>query len=483
MRRLVFFFFLSFSLLSCVASLGYGVVIWKEEGWDVDLGTVVKVHAKSDASGCYVVSVEGEDERREVPMRSLLVVSNKMEVEELKEKLRPLRALFAESLIDALPIRADADNLSKQIYKLRAGQIMKLLWEVEGACPMIGGKRLEGKWFYVMTDDCVKGYCFSYNLVILNSPKAREDGSNKPKVGITSEDDDRRGEEEEDEGLKRVLESTWHPEYYRKMLNNKTVDLDLLSSSYGFFPGADTKTARIILPHIQRTFQYSNIKKIRGKYRFGDSPLSLYIRNVDIITVEFTDEEGSRLYENFVTLNAPIEKIIENEKLRREEAMQHLVGYYESQNYGKMEITKEGYFLWQGYNAIVPFIIPNMSDTAGTIFFKYFISRALKKETGYEGVLSFKFSSMMDSIDFMYKMKKDALIMEPVSKVFIQDGLVTKRGDAITLVFSKTQKKVKEETEENLESVDDKDDDIDPEEDDEMEEFGAEESVEIEILE
>jgi len=466
-----------------MGGIGYGVVIWKEEGWDVDLGDVVIVHAKSDASGFYVVSVEGEEERREVPMRSLLLSSNKMEASELKERLRALRTLFAESLIDALPIRADADNLSKQIYKLKAGQIMKLLWEVEGASPTVGGKRLEGKWFYVMTDDGIEGYCFSYNLLVLDSPKPRTDGANKPKVGITSEDDERRGEEE-DEGLKRVLESTWHPEYYRKMLNNKTVDLDLLSSSYGFFPGADTKTARIILPHIQRTFQYSNIKKVRGKYRFGDSPLSLYIRNVDIITVEFTDEEGSRLYENFVTLNAPIERIIENEKLRREEEAQHLVGYYESQNYGKMEITKEGYFLWQGYNAIVPFVIPKMSDTAGTIFFKYFISRALKRETGYEGVMSFKFSSMIDSIDFMYKIKKDSLIMEPVSKDFIEDGLVTKRGDVITLVFSKTQKKVEKESEERVEVSNEKDFDADSEEDEgEAGELEVEDVIEAEVLE
>lgn len=478
MRKLFFFFLLSVSLFSCVGGLGFGVVIWKEEGGGLDVGDVVRVHAKSEASGFYVVSVEGMEEKREVPMRSLILASDMMEVEELKERLRPLRPLFAESLIDALPIRVDADNLSRQIYKLRAGQIMKLLWEVEGAPPMVGGKRLEGKWFRVMTDDGVEGYCFSYNLAISDSPKGRVEEANKARVGIMAGEDDPISKDEEDEGLEKVLSSTWYPEYYRKMLNSKNVDLDLISSSYGFFPGADTKTARVILPHIQRTFQYSNIKKVRGKYRFGDSPLSLYIRNVDIITVEFTDEEGSRLYENFVTLNAPIEKIIENEKMRREEEVQHLVGYYESQNYGEMEITKDGYFLWQGYNAIVPFIIPNMSDSAGTVFFKYFISRALKKETGYSGVLSFKFSSMEDSIDFMYKMKDDSLIMEPVSKDLMEDGVVIKRGDAITLVFFKAEKKVKKESEMASDSGVEEEFDIEFEKDDEMEEYVEDESLE-----
>ena len=45
----------------------------------------------------------------------------------------------------------------------------------------------------------------------------------------------------------------------------------------------------------------------------------------------------------------------------------------------------------------------------------------------------------------MYEIKQDGIVMEPVLKECIEDGLVIARGERLTLFFSK----VKEESKEN----------------------------------
>ena len=453
--KIIFLLFVSllFSLFfSCAKTIGFGVIIWKDEGDALELGNIVRICAQSEASKIYIVSIDGEAEQYEVPMRKILKVAYKKDAIELKDKLEQCLQMYAASLADGLPLREEPDNSSKQIYRLREHQLLKLLWEGSGVPVERAGKMLEGKWFYVMSDDGVQGWCFSHKLDIFDAKVGRSE-SKGVSVGILAKKD---GEQVLDEALERLFNSTWHPEYYRKMLNNKVVDLDKMSQSYGFFAGKDTNIAKVILPTIQRTFAYSEIKKVRDKYRFGDSPLSVYVRNTDIITVEFTDEEGTRLYENFVTLNASIEKIIENEKNRREEELKKLAGNYFSHNYGNLELKEEGYFVWTGYTALVPFVIPDSVGNGGTLSLNYFISRSIKKQTTYQGVLSFKFSSISsfvnpeDTVDFMYEIKDDAIVMEPVLKEGIEDGLVVARSDAITLYFEK----VKEEELKVLQDMD-----------------------------
>ena len=77
---------------------------------------------------------------------------------------------------------------------------------------------------------------------------------------------------------------------------------------------------------------------------------------------------------------------------------------------------------------------------------KYFISRSIKKQTSYQGVLSLKFNSRSsfagteDTVDFMYEIKDGAIVMEPVLKECIEEGVVIDRSDAITLYFGKVKK-------------------------------------------
>ncbi|MGP1437561.1 MAG: SH3 domain-containing protein [Treponema sp.] len=428
--KVISFFVFSLIIFSCSDSLGYGVVIWTGEG--IEVGDVVKVYAKSDASKTYIVSSLDNDSKKEVSKWKILLRKNLKEIEKLQSKLETLQFMYAASTFDGLPIREHPDNLSKQVYRLKEDQIVKLLWEGDGIPVMRGDKRVEGSWYEVMTNEGIQGWCFSHYLDIYDGRTGRKD-NDKNAVGIMLEKEEE--DEIKDPALLAVLNATWVPEYYRKMLVNKTVDLDRISPSYGFFPGTDTNVARVNLPTIQRTFPYSKIKKERDKYRFGGSPLSIYIRNVDIITVEFTNESGTRLYENFVTLNASCETIIKNEEERRSDEIGKLIANYRSQNYGNLSVAEEGVFYWTDYDALVPFIIPSSAGNAGKVKIKYFVSRKIKKETSYYGVLSFQFYNIKDSIDFMYGIKEGSLILEAISKTDIEDGIVVRRENSPILYF------------------------------------------------
>ena len=108
-----------------------------------------------------------------------------------------------------------------------------------------------------------------------------------------------------------------------------------------------------------------------------------------------------------------------------------------SANYGNLTIAEEGVFYWTGYEALSPFTIPPGAENAGKLTIKYFVSKKIKKETSYIGVLSFQFYSLKDSIDFMYGMKDDSLILEVVEEKNIEDGIVIRRENPPILYFEK----------------------------------------------
>ena len=69
--KLIFLFVFVPLIFSCSEYLGYGVVIWKGEG--IEVGDIVKVYAKSDASKTYIISSLDSENKKEVPMWKILL--------------------------------------------------------------------------------------------------------------------------------------------------------------------------------------------------------------------------------------------------------------------------------------------------------------------------------------------------------------------------------------------------------------------------
>ncbi len=424
---LIILFLISFSFfsISCSNKLGYGVVNWSIPEYNLHAGDLIPIYVKSNIEKMYIVGLNEETQVRvTIPLWQLKFFDSKKEALKFQEKMDKERYNYASVKLDGLPMRNNPENTAQQVYRLKERQIVKILWQAKNGVPVLrAGKPLDGKWYEVLTEDGVRGWCFSYNLDIYDE---RED-----LASLNKED-----EKKEDEALNAVLNSFWYPVNYRRMLNQRRINLDKISLTWGFFPGLRSGIARIELKDMRLSFPYEKIIKIRDKYSFQGTNLSLQIRNEGFITVEFSDKDGKAHVEHFVTLSLSPEEIINNEINRRNKKIEFIANTateFSSSNFGKLKILSDGQFIWTGYKLISPSIIPNNSGSSGKVYIKNFISKKIKSK--YDGVLSFKFEKNPKAISFMYEISSEGLRLEAVEKANIEDNTVMRRSLSPVILF------------------------------------------------
>lgn len=420
--------FFSLVMMSCSNKLGYGVVNWSIPKYNLHAGDVIPIYVKSNIEKMYIVGLNEKTQVRvTIPLWQLSFFESKKEALKFQASLEEQRYNYANVKFDGLPMRKAPENTAQQVYRLKERQVVKMLRKAKNGVPVLrAGKPLDGEWYEVLTEDGVRGWCFSYNLEIYDE---RED------LSVIENKD----EESNDEALAKVLNEFWYPENYRNMINNHRIDLDKISLTWGFFPGARSGIARIELDDMKLSFPYDKITKIRDKYNFDGTNLSMQIRDEDIITVEFSDTNGKSRVENFVTLNASPEEIINNEIRRRNKKIEKIANTspeFSSNNFGKLKILSDGQFIWTGYKLISPSIIPNNSGSSGKVYIKHFISKKIGSK--YDGVLNFKFEKNAEAIIFMYEISPKGLRLEAVDKKNIKDNIVTRRNFSPVILFFAT---------------------------------------------
>jgi len=149
--------------------------MWSIEDPNIKSGTVLPVYMRSNIQKIWVVGLPeslsaDKNYKFEISLTHLEFTGNKKQTQKRFEEFAPFAFLYAENLQDRLPIRDHADNGSRQVYRLRIGEIIKILGLAESGIQPIGtsGEPLEGSWYKVMTNDGVTGYCFSNRLKIFS---------------------------------------------------------------------------------------------------------------------------------------------------------------------------------------------------------------------------------------------------------------------------------------------------------------------------
>lgn len=419
------FALLVFSLLAgCSNKLGYGVVNWSIPEYNLTAGDIIPIYVRSNIEHVYIVGLnEQTSVRVEVPLWQLSFFESKRDAQKFQAKLEEYKNTYASVKFDGLPMRSSPDNTSKQVYRLKAGQTIKILWNGEGEPVLRSGKPLDGGWYEALTNDGVRGWCFSYNLRLYNEHDV---------VAVS----DSYTEKITDEELEAVLNSLWYPENYRKMIISKAVDLDKMNLTWGFFPGKKAGIARIELKDTQCSFPYTKITKIHDKYMFEGTSLSLQIKAKDVISVSFSDENGKTKLENFVMLNATPEDIINNELKRRESKIATIArtsSEFQSTNFGALKILNGGQFVWTGYDVMNPTIIPSGVGSSGTVAISGFLNTKVKSD--YDGLLSFKFEKADEPIFFMYNISSKGLKLELVDANNIKENVVMQRSLNPVILF------------------------------------------------
>lgn len=431
MKRLFYSLIIIFSLflISCSDKImGYSVLLWNIPEQEMQAGQVLPVYIKSNISHVYVVS-NAAGEKFEIPLWQLTEPVKKSKVNALVEKYSENAHTYASVKLDGLPCRAEPVNTAKQVYRLRKGEIIKILYKGNGAKPMAGKNALEGDWYRILTDDGTLGWCFSYNLNLYETDAS---GARIGGQEIVEE-------EEEDKAYVQICQNVWYPEYFRSMIDSKDIDTSKLHPSYKFDIDEENNKVSLNTPAIHENWNYEGYTKTDDReYTLKDIPMKIIYRNAGYIVLRYTDASGKPQDLNFVTVAEDISEIIAKEKERRNQEYMQIWSHgpiYTSSSYGKLTFNEDSVIQWTGFKLLVPNVIPVGSKNTGSAVVKYSLTKSLK--ANYDGVVTFKFDNSSDEVNFLYKLEGDSLRLEDTIGASKNGTQITSRGTSPVIIFFK----------------------------------------------
>ena len=424
-------------LSSCARRLGYGVLLWSSDDPPVPSGTVLPVYIRSNINQVWVVGIPREFrtdgsriDKFEVPLPNLELSGSRRRAVARAEDFATYALVYAETLQDGLPIRERPDNTARRVYRLRQGEVIKVLYRATYGTAAIGatGDPLQGEWFRVLTEDGTSGYCFSYRLRLFT----HLDGSLAAARGEQAQ--------EEDPVLDRVLTRTWSPESYRTMINNRRIDLEMLAHRWHFDPGQDTGIARIFTEDLDIAFQYSRIRSTGTQsWRFEGTSLQMNLRSENTLAVQFTEPTGIFRTLIFVALPSTVDDIILQETVRRERQFWNIFEQgpvFISNNYGTLSFQEDGRFTWTGNSLLVPQIIPTTVLGSGTAIMRLHLANEL--DDRYDGAFTLHFDGIGNPgarVDFLYSTDSQGLRIEHAPGTSMDGLTVVRRASSPLVIF------------------------------------------------
>jgi hypothetical protein len=421
--------------LSSCSRMGWGILLWTTEEPPILSGTVLPVYIRSNIDRVWVVGVpetartDSDVTKIEIPLSLFEFSGSKRKAVKRAAEFSQYATVYAENMQDGLPIRDAPDNGSRRVYRLRPGEIIKILDKAEGNPPIsTTGDPLPGDWYQVLTNDGVKGFCFSYRLKIF----ANNEG---PLLAAPVS-----GRETTlDPDLEMVLSRIWSPESYQQMVNSRRINITEMGKKYRFDPGQDTGIAKIYLPEVEMEFTYGSIYSDGERaWRFEGTNLQMNLRTNTTLAVQYIDNAGSRRTLLFSSLSADIDDIIMQENSRRE--TQYMSVYnqgpaFTSNNYGTITFTGSNNFTWTDFDLLVPQLIPPASSGRGVVLMDIFISATLAER--YTGAFTFRLTDVTPNrnLYFMYSLDNQGLRLEVVPDFGIEDITVTRRSSTPMVLY------------------------------------------------
>lgn len=408
--------------------MGYGVLLWDIPERNLRDGDIVPVYIRSNISHTYAISVPDGKERFDIPLWQITEPESRRKAKKTAAQYEAYRHQYASVKLDGLPVRADTVNTARQVYRLRKGEIIKLLYKGKGDPVMAGNTALEGDWMRVLTQDGTQGWCFSYNL----EQFATERGG-----GIVG------GEiiavEEEDFVIKEVISKTWHPDYYRAMIDSQRIDVTRMNAAYCFTVDEENEKINLNLPDMHGSWRYAGaLKTGNAEYTFTDTPVKIHIRSDTHIVVTCSDEGGRPRDFNFITLREEenIAEIVAAERDRRVAEYRTLYNFgpnFKSASYGQLSLRDDMSFTWRNNRSLIPAIISQSARSGGTVEISYFIDDSLASQ--YDGILTFAFEGMKDKVNFLYEMTDNGIRLEDATGAQFEGNTLVRRGISPFVIF------------------------------------------------
>lgn len=431
MKRLaiIFLTLCSFLLVSCKDKvMGYSVVLWNIPEEQIQAGDVVPVFIKSNISHVYIVG-KTDGSKTEIPLWQLTEPVKKNKINPVANRYADNAHTYASVKLDGLPCRAEPVNTAKQVYRLRKGEIIKILYKGKGAAPMAGKNALEGDWYRILTDNGTLGWCFSYNLNLY------ETDAEGMKIG----GEEIVEEEEEDKFWTTITANTWYPDYFRTLIDSGDIDTTKLHPSYKFTIDTENNKVNLNTLTIHESWNFEGYTKTDDReYTLKNISMKIIYRNAGYIVLRYTDASGKPQDLNFVTISEDISEIINAEKERRSQEYLQIWSHgpvYSSSSYGKLTFNEDGVIQWSAFKLLVPSIIPAGSKNNGSATIKYSLGKSLRNS--YDGIVTFKFEGSSQEVNFLYKFEEGGLRLEDTVGATMSGTQITSRGTSPVIIYFK----------------------------------------------
>lgn len=424
---------------SCRRMEGYSVVLWNIPEYQIQDCEVVPVYALSNISHVYIIGAPN-GEKLEVPLWQLTQPESKSKAIKKAEQYKEYVGKYASVKLDGLPCRAEPANLSKQVYRLRKGETIKILAKGEGDTVMAGKEALEGDWLKVLTKNGTEGWCFSHNLILFDMDAA----------GVQSGASEVLIEENlGDSTFEGIFDKPWYPEKFQAMIAEKNIDTTIVKAEFNFTIDSEKGTVSLNMPEnkeaklkaVKKSWDYSGYEKVgRNQYELTDIPITITYRKDDFIVVRYTGSSGKPQDFSLIATEEDLSDIIKEEKRRRSDLYSKIVSRgpnYVSSSYGNLNLTLSGNFNWTNYELLVPNVIPSSAKAGGSVLLKYGIGEKLKSQ--YDGVLTFKFDGASE-VNFLYKTESDGLRLENATNAKFEEGMILERSSSSLVIYFKANK-------------------------------------------
>lgn len=411
MRRTRFVIFIVIAVASILAScgsreIGYAVVLWPSESSATLPGELHPVIAESDINGTYTIRID--DERlEETDSWRLAYFQEPAAADRYSARFEPWANSWARSLRTALPVRERDDRTSSSVYRLANGEVVKILDRYEETSDEAG---LVDYWYEVLTRDGTRGWVFGYYLELTNSAgRALEPVADQ---GAT-------------ERLVRDIASVvWRPDYFRPMIDSGVIDLNDFGPQFGLFGSFDEDNFLLTMPRFQQRFEYTGyFSPIRNSVEFEGVSLTLTLRSENQLVAQYrlNDRERTTV---FVRIDEDIAEVVAAERARRRQLLEQILqrgNTLVSTAYGTMTIRDDGSVVWQGYERLVPEILPRTFSGNARLEFSLYPANEIR--SNYDGALRLR-TSDGEQINFLYAITSDGIRFVYIPQNLIRDRII-----------------------------------------------------------
>jgi len=431
------------ALASCgVRAAGYGVVLWGETDTALKTGLVVPLIGGGTINSSYLVMVPGEKKPREFPMGRIRFFRSRKEASQFAQAFAPYAQSWAVSMKQdppPLPIRDQAAQDGRVIYKLKPGQLVKVVGKSAQPDTI---QQYTDSWYEVVTEDGFSGFVFGH---FLKAFTAAGDPAQEAQRILS-----------QDETLDTILNNTWRPDWFQQMIARGAIDLTIFRDDVGLFPSPSDMVVRLVLPQYSMEFHYTGIQKLgESTYVFTGSDLRVSVVDDQRISIyyHYKDQRVAGLY---VLMKGEVADSITAEQKRRQGVFDSIVARgstLSSSAYGTITLGEGMRFTWNGYQKLVPSLISADAGTTGRADFPYHAAKSLSSD--YDGVVTLVFDhggspapasaspgngpsaglSAGASVSFLYKAASGGIRFTSLDQDSVSNLVVTHPGMSPVVIF------------------------------------------------